>query len=256
MSKTVTDQAVVEFTDYTHSVIEAIEACSAREILCKQEKILLKPNLVNTTPPPVTTPAEFCGAVVRWLQENTKSEVIIAEGTGSLEYETGHVFETLGYSDLEKSYNIKLMDLNHTETKLMSNPRCTVFKEFHMPLPALEYFIISLPVLKAHSLAGITGTLKNMMGFAQPQYYQQGGMWKKSAFHRKMQESIRDLNSYRTPDFTIMDATIGLAEYHLGGTYCNPPPNKIIAGFNPVVVDRTAASLLGRDWKRIGHLNP
>jgi uncharacterized protein (DUF362 family) len=254
MSTAVSDPVLIEFTDYSQSVVEAIEACSAREVLREQEKILLKPNLVNISPPPITTPAEFCGAVIRWLRENTDSEIIIAEGTGSLDYETDHVFESLGYTALAEEYNLKLLDLNHTETTLLKNPECSIFKEFYMPRAALEYFIISLPVLKAHSLAEITGTLKNMMGFAQPRYYQQGGMWKKSAFHRKIHESISDLNSYRTPDFTIMDATIGLADYHLGGPVCTPPPNKILAGFDPVGVDRTASSLLGRNWKSIGHL--
>jgi uncharacterized protein (DUF362 family) len=255
MHTATTDPVLIEFTDYAESVAKAMEACSARQVLEKQEKILLKPNLVNTSPPPVTTPAEFSGVIIQWLRENTRSEIVIAEGTGSQEHETDTVFKILGYSDLAERYNIKLIDLNHTETKLLKNSECRVFKEFHMPLPALEYFIISLPVLKAHSLAEITGTRKNMMGFAQPQYYQQGGMWKKSAFHRQIQESITDLNSYRTPDFTIMDATIGLADYHLGGPVCSPPVNKIIAGFDPLEVDRTASSLLGRKWKSIGHLN-
>ena len=52
-----------------------------------------------------------------------------------------------------------------------------------------------------------------------------------------------------------MDASIGLADYHLGGRICDPPVNKLIAGFDPQKVDRKAAGLLGLDWRTIPHLN-
>ncbi|MFC1592325.1 DUF362 domain-containing protein, partial [Thermodesulfobacteriota bacterium] len=58
----------------------------------------------------------------------------------------------------------------------------------------------------------------------------------------------------RTPDLSLMDATIGLAEYHLGGRRCEPPVNMLLAGDDPVAVDRKAAELLGLDWHRIPHL--
>jgi uncharacterized protein (DUF362 family) len=126
----------------------------------------------------------------------------------------------------------------------------------YLPEIAFSHFIISLPVLKAHSLADITGTLKNMMGFAPPAHYgSTSGGWKKARFHNDMQQSILDLNAYRTPDLTLLDASVGMAEFHLGGRHCNPPRQKLIAGRDPVSVDRLAASLLDIDWKSIGHLN-
>jgi len=110
-------------------------------------------------------------------------------------------------------------------------------------------------VLKAHSLADITGSMKYMIGLAPPAHYSgRHGSWKKAVFHGNMQQSIIDLNQYRTPDLTIMDATIGLAEYHLGGSRCDPPVNKLLGGFDAREVDREAARLLGMDWKIIGHL--
>jgi hypothetical protein len=45
-----------------------------------------------------------------------------------------------------------------------------------------------------------------------------------------------------------------MAEFHLGGAHCDPPVNKLIAGYNPWEVDRKAAELLGLDWRRIGHI--
>jgi uncharacterized protein (DUF362 family) len=125
----------------------------------------------------------------------------------------------------------------------------------HLPEIAFTHTIISVPVLKAHSLAGITGTLKNMLGFAPPAHYSgRYGGWKKAVFHGRMQQSIVDLNRYIAPDLTIMDASVGMAEYHLGGPECDPPVARIVAGCNPWAVDRAAARLLGLDWRDIGHV--
>ena len=138
--------------------------------------------------------------------------------------------------------------------KRARNDRC-VFSEIYLPEIAFTHFVISVPVLKAHSLAMLTGALKNMMGFAPPKYYgEQSGGWKKSAFHADMQEALLDLIHYRSPDLAIMDASVGLSDYHLGGRHCDPPVGKILAGFDPMAVDRKAADLLGLDWKNIRHL--
>ncbi len=80
------------------------------------------------------------------------------------------------------------------------------------------------------------------------------GTWKKALFHRKLQQAIIDLNRYRCADLTIIDAGIGLPEYHLGGPVCNPPVGKIVAGFDPSATDRIAAGLLGLNWQTIPHL--
>lgn len=93
------------------------------------------------------------------------------------------------------------------------------------------------------------------MGFAPPKYYSGNyASWKKAVFHQNMQESLIDFNTYLTPDLSIMDCSIGMAEYHLGGPHCDPPIAKIIAGYNPWKVDRKACELLGLDWQKIDHV--
>ena len=225
--------AEVRFMVYEDSIREALEIIGAPKVLATQSRVMVKPNLVNASAAPITTPPACTGAIVKLVREWSDAEVIIAEGCGA--------------SDMDTM-------LNTAETIRLENPECAVFPEFHMPKVALEYYIISVPVLKAHSFAEITGSLKNMMGFAPPSHYQQGGYWKKSAFHARMHEAITDLNRYRTPDLTVMDASVGMPEFHLGGPVCNPPVNKILAGFDPKVVDRRSAELLGFDWRHIDHL--
>lgn len=83
----------------------------------------------------------------------------------------------------------------------------------------------------------MTLSLKNMMGFPSHHHYRQGGPWRKSAFHRRMHRAIYELNLYRKPDLALIDASVGLSEYHLGGPICKPPVGKLVAGFDPVAVD-------------------
>lgn len=245
----------IDFDSYHESIAVALDGIDAGATLAQQAAILLKPNLINASPHPVTTPAACCEAVIEYIRSCSDASIVIAEGCGDAHLETDEVFDLLEYRDLARRHGIGLVDLNAAPLRKLKNNNCSFFSEIYLPEIAYTHFIISIPVLKAHSMAQITGTLKNMVGLAPPQYYgDRFGGWKKSIFHNNMQQAIIDLNRYRSPDLSVMDASVGLADFHLGGRHCNPPVNKIIAGFNPLQVDRQAAALLGLDWRQIQHL--
>ncbi len=247
----------VDFSSFSDSVPEALDRIGAGDVLSRQSAILIKPNLVNASPHPVTTAPECCKAVIEYVQSCSKADIVIAEGCGDSSKETDEIFDLLGYRELSDQCKVPLIDLNHAPLRKVKNRRCSVFPEMHLPEMAFTHFIISVPVLKAHSLAEMTGTLKNMVGFAPPEYYSgKYGVWKKALFHGDMQQAIIDLNRHRCPDLTLMDGSIGLPEYHLGGAKCDPPVAKLLAGFDPLAVDRMGAGFLGFDWKKISHLCP
>lgn len=253
--KILVDPIEVEFTSYEESINCALDAIDAHERLATQTAILIKPNLINSSPHPITTPAECCEAIVQYIRKYSKADIVIAEGCGAANLETSEIFKVLGYTELAEKYGIELVDLNYEPLRSLKNPDCPVFPEMHLPEIAFSHYLISVPVLKVHSLARITGTLKNMMGFAPPKYYSGSyGAWKKAVFHNKMQQSIIDLNKYLIPHLSVMDGSIGMAEFHLGGAHCDPPINKIIAGYSPWELDRRAAEILGLDWRSIGHI--
>lgn len=246
----------VEFESYEKSISEALDAIAAYGRLKGQAPVLIKPNLVNSSPHPITTSPESCAVIIDYIRRHSRAEVVIAEGCGDAQLDTPEVFRRLGYTEMAKRKGVELIDLNYAPVRKLENPDCAVFPEMYLPEIAFSHYIISVPVLKAHSLAIMTGTLKNMMGFAPPKYYHSSchGVWKKSVFHAQMQESLIDLNRYLKPDLSVMDASVGMPEYHLGGAHCDPPANKIIAGYDPFKVDREAAGLLGLDWKFIKHI--
>lgn len=241
--------------DWRHDLPPLLDAACLADALCGQERILIKPNLVEVLPPPITTPVDLVAALVVYLREKAPAaEIVIAEGCGSKAYDTARPFEELGYGDLARRYGVTLLDLNQAQLVSLRNPDCCRWPQMYLPAIVFESFLLSVPVLKAHTLAGVTLTMKNMMGLAPPSHYQQGGHWKKAAFHERIQEAILDLNRYRTPDFTLLDATVGMCEAHLWGATCEPPPNLLVAGFDPVAVDAFAAGLLDRDWRAIDHI--
>lgn len=249
------DTAQIDFTSYEESVPEALDAIGAADVLRRQTAVLIKPNLINASPFPITTPAECVEAVIRYVRSCSEASIVVGEGCGDSKLETPEVFQRLGYVELARRLAVELVDLNYAPLVELQDPDRPVFKKMFLPEIATTHYLISVPVLKAHSFSQLTGTLKNMIGLAPPKHYSgRFGSWKKAVFHGKMHQSIVDLNKYRTPDLSLMDATVGMPDYHLGGAHCDPPLNKLIAGLDPLEVDRRSAELLGLKWQKIEHL--
>ena len=249
--------AIVDFTNYKESVKKALDEVKACEFLGRQTAILIKPNLLGPQPFPVTTSIECCDAVLDYVRACApEAEVIVGDGCGDPNMDTHEVFVELGYADWALEKGVHLIDLNDAPLEWREDSSCEMFPEISLPSIAFTHYIISVPVLKAHTLSTMTGTLKNMMGFAPPRHYSGGsrGCWKKAVFHENLEQAIMELNHYRNADLTLMDASVGLAESHLGGPEFDPPIGKILAGFDPYDLDRKAAGLLGLDWHDIGHL--
>jgi uncharacterized protein (DUF362 family) len=247
--------ATVEFQNYTQSVAEALGRIGAAATIAAQGKIILKPNVITDSPPPVTTPAACVEAVIDYCRANSDAEVVIAEGCGALD--THEAFKKLGYTDLARRKDVQLIDLDGEDTVKLKNPSLEYLPEFHMPRCLTDGFLVSIPVLKAHSMSKVTLTLKNMVGIAPAEHYS-ASYYRKSALHgrnnRELHRYIVELNQYRKPDLTVMDATVGMAESHLGGRRCKPPVNKILASFDPVAIDAAGTQLLGFDWRKIDHI--
>jgi len=236
------------------SVTSALANAGAFDVLRQQKRILIKPNLVNASPPPITFPVGLAEALIFAIRRHCDAEIVIAEGCGERHLTTDQILHELGYQHLAFRHDIELIDLNEAPLRRLEITGCSVFPEMYLPEILFNSFVISAPVLKAHSLSGVTVAMKNMIGCAPPSHYQQGGYWKKSAFHARMHESIFELNRYRAPDLCFVDATVGMADYHLGGDFCDPPVGKLIVGSDPVAVDAAGALLLGRDWRRVDHI--
>ncbi|MFW2364872.1 MAG: DUF362 domain-containing protein [Desulforhopalus sp.] len=241
--------------NWSESVVRVLDAAGLVERLDGEKLIIIKPNLVEALEPPITTPVVLIEAIVDYLQQHIpRCRIAVGEGIGAINYDTYHCFESLGYNGLAERKKIELIDLNVETCSKRERPDCTRWPELFLPEILDEAFLFSVPVLKAHSMSEVTLTMKNMMGCVPPLHYREGNSWGKSKFHDRIEEAIFDLNRYRSPDFTLLDATIGMAEAHLWGRHCDPPVGRLAAGWNPVAIDSYGTALLGKSWQNVGHI--
>ena len=241
--------AKVKFIDYQSSINKALNLLGAGARLPQQSLIIIKPNLTNSSPPPVTTNVAAAEAVYNYCQAYTKAEIVIGEGTGN--GKTADVFAALGYTALAQKYRIQLIDFNDAETIMLQNNDALQLKQFHIPAIVREAFVISLPVLKSHSFTATTIAMKNMFGIAPGRFY--AGSWNKSKLHSpSTDKSVVDVCLYKKPELSIVDASVALKGSHLSGR--KKKIGLILASFDPVAVDAIGSELLGHNPKRLEYL--
>lgn len=241
--------ATAEFKEYRSSIARALDLIGAAGRLPQQGLIIIKPNLINSSPPPVTTSVEATEAVYTYCREHTNADIAVGDGCGS--GVTADVFAALGYADMADRRGLRLLDFNNAQTTLLEDDDALQLKQFHMPSIVREAFVISLPVLKDHSFTGTTIAMKNMFGIAPGKFY--AGGWNKAKLHSpSTDKSIVDICRYKKPDLSVVDASVALTGMHLSGV-----PDKlglILASFDPVAVDTVGSKLLGHDPLKLPYL--
>lgn len=241
--------AKVKFDDYTLSINRALDLIGAGACLPQEGLIIIKPNLTNSSPPPVTTSVAAVEAVYCYCKARTKADIAVGDGCGS--GRTADVYAKLGYTDLAAKYALELLDFNEAETVHLKDSNALQLKEFHMPRIAQQACIISLPVLKDHSFTKTTIAMKNMFGLAPGRFY--AGGWNKSKLHTpSTDKSVVDICRYKKPDLSIVDASVALTGMHLSGK--KKKIGLILAGFDPVAVDTIGSELLGHNPRRLPYL--
>jgi uncharacterized protein (DUF362 family) len=211
-----------------------------------EKKIVIKPNLIIDKPSPTTTPYETIEALTKYYLENGY-EVIIAEGSGWSD--TFQAYKKLGYFKIAEKYGVKLIDLNNDNFEILEDKKALFLKKFELPLTLKNSFVISVPILKEHSITGVTLSLKNMLGATLGE---KARIAKKGRFHKKLDESIVDINSYIKPKLAIIDGRIA----GIGGELGAIPKelNVMIFSNDLVAADAIGASYLGKNPLNIKHL--
>lgn len=213
------------------------------------KRILLKPNIVKPAPPPVTTDFRVVKGVVSALRKAGYDDIVIAEGSG-----TGNTlenFEALGYCDIEA----ELMDLDGQPFSAVNVNDFEVWESIFLPEILRDCHIVSIPVLKDHTMLGVTIGLKNMVGVLPAAKYSGYWTYKKSQIHRDRPHGcVSDIIRVAPPDWTIVDATVGMRGSHISGSPMAPPANMVFGSCDSLKADKYGASILGHDWKDIEYL--
>lgn len=245
---------VIELTNYKETLFQLLNNLKSKDIFSRQKKIIIKPNLVGPFAPPATTNVNLVKALIIYIKSCSNAQIVVAEGSG--ECETGECFKQLGYWQLPHKYGVNLVDLDSTPIVKLKNDKAFLCKEIYLPEPILDGFLISVPTLKDHTLTGVTLGIKNLIGILPASKYSGYWSYRKSEVHRHdVDKAIVDISLYRPIDMVIIDAAIGQKRSHLpSGIICDPPLNKLIAGYNPLETDIKGAKLLGHNWQHIRHL--
>ena len=241
--------AITSPSEYLTAVTRAMDEVNAVETLAGFGRIIIKPNMVNSSPPPVTTDVRCVKAMVQYLREWLDADIVVAEGSGE-----GSTLDNLRYNGFER-IGVQLVDLDALPVKKYSNPAAGEYKEIFLPEYLEGAALVSVPPAKDHTITGVTLGLKNMVGCLPASHYSGYWSYKKSQVHAvNTDQVVADLMLYVKPHLTIIDAIEGLVGGHLSGRAPDPPIGKIIAATDVLAADREAARLLGHDPETIQHL--
>jgi len=203
-------------------------------------KIVIKPNLIANRPYPITTPAKTVEALIEYFID--ENGVTIAEGSGF--DNTNAIYRDQGYVELAERYGVRLVDLNRDKFEVLERADAKILKKFEFPLTLKDSYLISAAVLKRHSIARLTLSLKNMLGATIGR--------DKGRFHRLgINESIIDINLYKRPDLAVIDGRLSL-DSELGGR--ERKFDVMIFSEDPVAADAMGAKILGLNPLAVPHL--
>ncbi len=245
----------IEFESYSLSIPKILDQLDFEEKLKGLDKILLKPNLLENSGPPCTTDVICVEAVVKYILERRSGmDIVVLEGSGGCS--TGEAYDSLGYTEMEKKYDIKLMDVDESRIIKLKNEDALVYKEIYLPEVIFDRFFISMPVLKDHLITTVTLGLKNLVGLLHKKHYGSYWSYNRSDVHRVgVHDAVVDLNTYVDIDMNLIDGRLGQEGSHMaGGRHCSPSKNMIICGYDALEADKTGTEVLGHDWEDIRHL--
>lgn len=212
--------------------VQALEMINAHEALTDGKPVLIKPNYLNASHPStgITTDSHVIEGVIKFLKQQEVQEIIIGEGSGFSD--TFEAYRVARVDAVAKRWNVKLVDLNKDDYVEVHPKDPLTLRKVKIAKTALESTIISVPKLKLHRIAGVSLSIKNMMGAMKP----------KGSMHRHLSSNIADLASVITPNIAIIDGIIAGEGHESSG---NPVEmNLVIAGTDPVAVDSVGAAVM------------
>lgn len=245
--------SLVNYKNSPESLKYAIELCNGFQELQIDSSILIKPNFVtwnnefDLPPYGVYTTTQLVEDLVIILKEFGCHNITVAEGavTMSGHSDTPNVFKGLGYEKLAQKYDIKLLDLNNSESeKIKVNDKIS----YNISKDALESdFFINFPVLKTHSQTKVSLAIKNLKGCLKTSS-------KKFCHHPvlSLEYCFQFLPDYIKPSLNIIDGIYALERgpLHFGRAYRK---GIIIASKDIFAADIVAAKSMGYNPEDINH---
>jgi uncharacterized protein (DUF362 family) len=238
------DEIMVIYGDEPRTMVKTIlEKIKPEQGLDQKALIGVKPNLVVAKPHTsgATTSPQLVAGVIEYFQSKGYQRLIICEGSW-VGARTADAFRICGYQELAAKYGVELVDLQQDGFREYDGGGLSL-KVCHK---AMEVdYLINIPVLKGHCQTKLTCALKNLKGCIPNS--------EKRRFHTLgLHKPIAFLNKILKQHLIIVDGIMGDLDFEEGG---NPVRmNRLIAGFDPVLIDCYAAQLLGYNLEEIPYI--
>lgn len=234
--------AIVKGNNPVEMVVEALELVKAESVLAKGDRILVKPNYIDASHPLTgnTTDARVIEGTVKFLKQKGFTNIVIGEGSGLSN--TQKAYKVAGVDEVANRWKVGLVDLNDDEYVTVDVPNPLALRKVRISKIALSSAIISVAKLKLHRMAGVTLSLKNLMGVVSP----------KGQIHHHLSEKIADLASVVKPRIAVIDGIVGGEGWELAGKLIKM--DLVIAGLDPVAVDTVGAEVMGFNLEKANHI--
>lgn len=217
--------------------------------LDSNSRVLIKPNLcsIKSHETGTTTDPRIVEEIIKYLKNTFDvSDISIVESDGS-QVLADLAFELLGYRRIADKLDVKLVNLSKVPFSIKIFPENVFVKKIKVPEIFQEVdFFISVPKIKTHMDCYMTCALKNQYG-CNP-------YWRKTIYHKHLDDAIVDFNAAFKPDMVVVDGIVAM-DGRKGPTDGVPlRMNTLIVGRDSVAIDHFVSTLMGIDPSKVQYI--
>lgn len=239
---------ITEITDLKQDILKSLEFIKYKKIIKKDDVVFIKPNF--TYPfykEGVTTRPELLREFLK-IMKNVADEVILGESDGgNHSYSANDAFHGHGMHEICKDTGVELVNLSKLPSKFIEEKIQGKRVKVQLPNLLLEQVdcVISIPVLKVHTMTNVSLSMKNLWG-CYPDTM-------RCLNHKNFSHKITLITKLLNPKIILIDGIYALTDHGpMHGTA--KKTNLIVSSNNPVVADSVGASIMGMPLKDINHI--
>lgn len=221
-----------------NAISECLDLCAGLGKLKSGDRVLIKPAVNSARPFPATTSPELLSVLISILRDRGVRKIVVADRSGMWR-DTLKCLNATGLFEAASRGGADVIALEFSPWDRVTLPEGTRWvAPFKVPRVVSQAdFIISLPTLRTHFLAGFTLAIKNNVGLVD--------MASRTHMHIPMglEDRLAEIALVVRPDLFILDARKAFVS---GG----PDKGKrvegglLVAGTDPVAVDAVGVELL------------
>ena len=228
---------------------KGLEFIKVNEIVNKDSKIFIKPNLTDFIHKPgITTTPQMIKAVIEAFSPRVNKIYVGESDGGNYSYSADTSLKNHGIFDVARNFpNVEVVNLSKLPRTRVTENVCG--KKVWVDLPDLLIneidCLVSVPVLKTHAMTHGTFSIKNLWGcYPDPM---------RLLYHKNLDYKLALISKLAKNKIQIIDGFWALDGH---GPMEGTPvaTNKILISNDPVAVDTLAAYLMNLDKNKIGHL--